>query len=143
MKNKDIKYYLKQAGIIYGLFGIIFGMIYLLNQYMPEFTIEKGGHFSYGFMTGILIALFVKIIIKKTRKDKYIERDERTNKIGYYALSWSWTIVLLTACAIMLVASIWGLNLSGLQITTIFFVELLVTGIVLQQWFYKKGDINC
>jgi len=140
--KKGVWYIIKQALLMYGLFGVIFGWIYLLNKYMPEIVIEKWSDFSSGFAIWIFLALLAKIIIKKTRKDKYVERDERTNKMAYYALSWSWTIALLTACSIMLVASIWWLNLDGLQITVIFFVELLLTAIVLQQWFYRVWNIN-
>jgi len=139
-EKKDIIYILKKTVLIYTLFGIILYGVYLLNIYMPEIKINNNRVFWNWIFTWIFIAISAKIIIKWRMKNK-IDRDERTNKLACYALSWSWTIALLTICAFMLTASFWWLNLDWLQISIIMFIELLFTGLGLQIYFYKKWDI--
>lgn len=133
---------IKQIFVLYGTFALIMITSLLLNEYMPPIDVESNTFFVSSAGYWVLWAMLIKLLVKKIRRDKWIERDERTNKLAYYALSWSWLIALLTSCAFVFIAGFGELKLDWIQITTIFFVELLLTWILMQVYFYRKWDIN-
>lgn len=140
--KKNIIYILKQGFLFYSLFGVIFGVVYFLNNIFPLQDINLWINSRISFLISFASVIFVKFCVRAIRKGKVVEKDERTLKISYYSLAFSWNIALLTACSIILLSSFEWLNLSWQQISILFFLELVLTWVWLQFYFTKKWSIN-
>jgi len=70
------------------------------------------------------------------------ESDERSKKIGWYGLSYSWMIgtVGITLLFLGEYASI--VHLGGLEALELSVLLLVIPAVVFQTWLFRKGDVD-
>ncbi|KAF5087083.1 hypothetical protein DSECCO2_50060 [anaerobic digester metagenome] len=117
------------AGVVLGAAGIL----------LP-FLVSGTGAISSILVTIGLVILAVAVVRHWRFRDE-LEKDERTQKIGAYGVSYSW---LLTIVFLALLFWVNYLGLLALTVETVLLSTILLMGLsarIFQWYFFRQGDV--
>lgn len=117
------------AGVVLGAAGILLPFLVAGTEAISSLLVTIG-----------LVILAVAVVRHWRFRDEP-ERDERTQKIGAYGISYSW---LLTIVFLALLFWVNYLGLLALTVETVLLSTILLMGLSAQlfQWyFFRQGDV--
>lgn len=107
---------------------------------VPANPAHPSVHTSHPRSTIGLVLLAVAVVRHRRFQDEP-ERDERTQKIGAYGISYSW---LLTIIFLALLFWVNYLGLLALTVETVLLTTILLMGLsarIFQWYFFRQGDV--
>jgi hypothetical protein len=131
IKAKKILYY-KRIIIL----GVIILLIGLILQAFFNLDSSIGSIF-----TSIGVAMLVIGIVRSIRRNQFPEKDERTRKIGSYALSYSWLFTLVLLTILFWLDHLKLVVFSTSALFSLIFFGMLVSANIFRCFLDKKGDI--
>jgi len=117
------------AGVVLGAAGILLPFLVAGTEAISSLLVTIG-----------LVILAVAVVRHWRFRDEP-ERDERTQKIGAYGISYSW---LLTIVFLALLFWVNYLGLLALTVETVLLSTILLMGLsarIFQWYFFRQGDV--
>ena len=130
-KEKMILYYKRLiiVGVIILLIGLILQAFFNLHSSIGSIFTSMG------------VAMLVIGIIRLIRKNQFPEKDERTRKIGSYALSYSWLFTLVFLTIIFWLDYLELVVFSTSALFSLIFFGMIISANIFRYFLEKKGDI--
>ena len=117
------------AGVVLGAAGILLPFLVAGTEAISSLLVTIG-----------LVILAVAVVRHWRFRDE-LEKDERTQKIGAYGVSYSW---LLTIVFLALLFWVNYLGLLALTVETVLLSTILLMGLsarLFQWYFFRQGDV--
>jgi peptidoglycan/LPS O-acetylase OafA/YrhL len=130
-KKKEYNY----AGAAIGGIMVAMGLIISALSYFSEGEVAGSG-----MITGGIILLVICLISLKKSPDKDI-RDERSMKIGTWAISYSWYLTFLVVIIMFWLAYLDIVTISTVSALGILIMLMPLSTVAFQWYFSKKGDV--
>jgi len=118
------------AAIIAVIIGVIASILQVGNGDVSNILINIG------------VAIIAVLLVRLKRTGNLPEKDERTQKLGAYGLSYSWFITFLVLNLLFWIDRLQFVQLSVSSVIIILFILMLVTAKGFQWYFLSKGDVD-
>ncbi|MBT3720531.1 hypothetical protein HN789_01315 [archaeon] len=125
---------------IYRMKSIISGFLIFASVILMIFTNVDSRITSIMLNVGMVI--LVIIFVRKIRNKDMVQKDERTKKIGAWALSYSWLTTLMTISILFWIEEFHLVELSVKTVLGILLFVSVVSMILFLAYFKSKGDIE-
>ncbi len=93
---------------------------------------------SVALNIGLIAALAV---FMRSRYPERYQKDERTNRISAYSLSWSWSITYLLIAVLILMDYFKLVEFTASFVLSILFFTMTASMLLLRWHFGRKGDV--
>ncbi|MDY6932179.1 MAG: hypothetical protein SVJ22_09730 [Halobacteriota archaeon] len=121
-------------------YGLIFGsaliiLVNLLSTYSNDIGLNPS---IISVLTAVGFVLIVSSVVRHKVYGEGIEKDERSETISAYALSYSWMITLIYVAVLILLEEfeIFKTSTALALCSTIF---IMVASVVVSEWHLKRG----
>ncbi|MBU0636102.1 hypothetical protein KKE06_03685 [Candidatus Micrarchaeota archaeon] len=125
----------KPKKIAFRVTAIIAFIVILMGMVLASGISEA----SVSVASAIILVLLVSIFLRYKFPERY-QKDERTKKLGAYALAASWMISFILAGTLFWALDAKVIVLSGTQSAGLIFAVMAFTMIIFQGYFLHKGD---
>jgi hypothetical protein len=88
-----------------------------------------------------IILVVVLVTFMRSRYPERYQKDERTNRISAYSLSWSWSITYMLVSALILVDYFGLVELTASFVLSGIFFIMTATMLFLRWHFGNRGDV--
>jgi hypothetical protein len=104
--------------------------------------LQVGDEEISNILINIGVAIIAVLLVRLRRTGNLPEKDERTNKLGAYGLSYSWFITFLALNLLFWIDRLHFAQLTVSNVIFILFILMLVTAKGFQWYFLSKGDVD-
>lgn len=130
-KKREYNY----ACAVVGGIMVAAGLIISVSSY---FGVSEGG--GSGMITGGIILLVISLLWLKQSPDRDI-RDERSLKIGTWAIAYSWYLTLLAVIVMFWLSYIGIVAIEAYAALGVLIMLMPLSAVAFQWYFSRKGDV--
>ncbi len=131
---------MKKMKKVYKIKSIIAAILIFISFMMMMFTQVDTRITSTMLNVGMVI--LAAIFIRKMRSKGQVEKDERTKKIGAWALSYSWLAIIFMISILFWIHEFNWAVLTVKQTLGILLFTAVITMLLFQAYFKHRGDVN-
>lgn len=130
----------KKRTVLYG--GLVLGIIMFVMGIILSVAVELPEN-AYGFSAMTISGIIMIIICTATlkRPKDYDVRDERSLKIGTWAIAYSWYLSFLAVIVMFWLSYFSVVELTITAVLGILMFLMPLSAVVFQWYFSKKGDV--
>lgn len=130
----------KKRTVLYG--GLVLGIIMFVMGIILSVAVELPKN-AYGFSAMTISGIIMIIICTATlkRPKDYDVRDERSLKIGTWAIAYSWYLSFLAVIVMFWLSYFSVVELTITAVLGILMFLMPLSAVVFQWYFSKKGDV--
>lgn len=146
---KNQKKNFSKVYVFMGIAFIICSTVLTLTERFLQTDMDTATYASSLFTVGMVFTLLGLFLLFKMKRKQDMEKviDERIKKMAVYAFVYSWYITFISICAFwwmeytLNLSEIWNFNALSIYLSLVFFI-MVASVVLLQQYFYKKPDLN-
>lgn len=122
------------------LYRIVIGIVFLIGGIISAFTLPENAIIPTIFLTAGIVFLLTGILRHRKNRDGP-ESDERSKKIGAWALSYAWLTGIIGACLLFWLDYLGVFRLSAQSGYGLIVLILTISAVICQVWLFRKGDV--